>query len=84
MATAIVMLAFAATAVTQAHSTNYRHHAGHAGSMSSRAPRELRPWNIPGRGVVGGASQFNNPGSQIKGYGCLAHPDYGLHTPHFC
>jgi hypothetical protein len=23
-------------------------------------------------------------GLQIKGYGCLAHPDYGLYTPHFC
>ena len=20
----------------------------------------------------------------VKGYGCLAHPDYGLYTPHFC
>jgi hypothetical protein len=20
----------------------------------------------------------------IQGYGCLAHPDYGLYTPHFC
>jgi hypothetical protein len=20
----------------------------------------------------------------VQGYGCLAHPDYGLYTPHFC
>ena len=20
----------------------------------------------------------------VRGYGCLAHPDYGLYTPHFC
>jgi hypothetical protein len=20
----------------------------------------------------------------VKSYGCLAHPDYGLYTPHFC
>jgi hypothetical protein len=30
--------------------------------------------NVPGRGVAGVVSQFNNPGPQIKGYGCLAHP----------
>jgi hypothetical protein len=84
MATVTVMLGFAATGVTQAHPTNYRHHAGYAGSMSSQAPRELWPWNVPGRSVAGVASQFNNPGPQIKGYGCLAHPDYGLYTPHFC
>src|SRR5215472_19184851 len=41
MATAIVMLAFSATGVTQAHPTNFRHHAGDAGSMSPQAPHEL-------------------------------------------
>ena len=25
-----------------------------------------------------------SPGLQIKGYGCIAHPDYGLYIPHFC
>jgi hypothetical protein len=20
----------------------------------------------------------------VRGYGCIAHPDYGLYTPHFC
>jgi hypothetical protein len=37
-----------------------------------------------GRGVAGVVPQFNNPGSQIKGYGCLAHLDSDLYTPHFC
>jgi len=27
--------------------------------------------------------QFNNLDPQIKSYGCLAHPDYGLYIPRF-
>jgi hypothetical protein len=50
----------------------------------SKAPRELWPWNVQGRGVTAVAPQFSNPGPPIKGYGCLAHPDYGLYIPHFC
>jgi hypothetical protein len=86
MATVIIMLAFAATAVAQARPINYHHHlhAGYAGPMYSQAQDELRPWNVPGRGIAGVAPLFNNPGPRIKGYGCLAHPDYGLYTPHFC
>jgi hypothetical protein len=85
--TAIVMLTFVATDVAHARAINDQHHhfrPGYAGSVYSQAPRELWPWNVAGRGVAGVAPQFNNPGLQIKGYGCLAHPDYGLYTPHFC
>jgi hypothetical protein len=83
---AIVALSLSAMGVAQGRPINYQHHfhAGYAGPVYSKAPRELWPWNVPGRGVAGIAPQFNNPGPQIIGYGCLAHPDYGLYTPHFC
>jgi hypothetical protein len=87
MVTAIVMLAFAATDVARARAikdNHYRFRPGYAGMVYSQAPRELWPWNVPGRGCAGVAPQFNNPGLQIEGYGCLAHPDYGLYAPHFC
>jgi len=85
-ATAVIMLGLAATGVARAQPTNDRHyfHAGYAGPAYSEARRELSPWNVRGRGVAGLAPRFNNPGPQIKGYGCLAHPDYGLYTPDFC
>jgi hypothetical protein len=83
-ATAVIMLGVAATSVAQARPINHQHHHFHASYVYSKAPRELWPWNVQGRGVAGVAPQFSNPGPQIKGYGCLAHPDYGLHTPHFC
>jgi hypothetical protein len=54
MATVLVILAFAATGVAQAHPINYQHHhshAGYAGPVYSQAPHA-----------------FNNPGPQIKGY----------------
>jgi hypothetical protein len=84
--TAIVMLTSVATDVAHARVINDQHHfrPGYAGSVYSQAPRELWPWNVAGRGGAGVAPQFNNPGLPIKGYGCLAHPDYGLYTPHFC
>ena len=65
-----IMLAFAATGVAQAHPINYQHHHSHAG--------------YAGPVYSQAPHAFNNPGPQIKGYGCLAHPDYGLYTPHFC
>jgi hypothetical protein len=83
-ATAVIMLGVAATSVAQARPINYQHHHFHgsyAGPVYAKAPRELWPWNVQGRGL---APQFSNRGPQIKGYGCLAHPDYGLYTPHFC
>jgi hypothetical protein len=86
-ATAVIMLGLAATGVAQAHPSNYQHHhfhAGHAGSVHSTAPGKLRPWNVLAPGVASVAPQFNDPGPQIKGYDCLAHPDYGLYNPHFC
>jgi hypothetical protein len=85
-ATAVIMLGLSATGVAQARPINYQHHfhAGYAGPVYSKVLRELSPWNVPGRSVVGVPPQFNNPDPQIKGYGCLAHPDYGLYTPHFC
>jgi hypothetical protein len=85
--TAIVMLAVATTDVAYARAINDQHHhfrRGYAGMVYSQAPRELGPWNVPGRGVAAVTPQFNNPSLQVKGYGCLAHPDYGLYTPHFC
>ena len=86
-ATAVIMLGVAAPSVTQARRINYQHHhfhASYAGPVYSKPPRELGPWNAPGRGVAGVEPQFNNSGPQIKGFGCLAHPDYGLYSPHFC
>ena len=70
MATVLVMLAFAATGVAQARSINYQHHHFHAGYAGPVYSQAPRA--------------LNNSGLQIKGYGCLAHPDYGLYTPHFC
>jgi hypothetical protein len=84
---AIVTLGLAAMSTAQARAINYQHHnfrAGYAGPVYSKAPRELWPWNVQGRGVAGVAPQFSDQGPEIKGYGCLAHPDYGLYTPHFC
>jgi hypothetical protein len=86
-ATVVVKLGVAATSVAQARPINYQHHhfhASHAGPVYARAPRELWPWNVQGVGVAGVALQFSNRSPQIKGYGCLAHPDYGLYIPHFC
>jgi hypothetical protein len=71
-ATAIVMLAFAATHVAHARVINDQHHhfrPGYAGTVYSQAPRELWPWNVPGRGVATVGPQLNNPRLQIKGYG---------------
>jgi hypothetical protein len=84
-ATAVIMLALTATGV--AHPINYHHHhlhAGYAGPMYSQASRLLRPGNVPGRTIAGIAPQFNSSSLQIKGYGCVAHPDYGLYIPRFC
>jgi hypothetical protein len=86
-AMAAIVLGVAATSVAQARHINYRHHhfrASYAGPVYWKALRELWPWNVQGRGVAGVAPRFSDPGPQIKGYGCLAHPDYGLYTPHFC
>jgi hypothetical protein len=86
-AMAIVTLGIAAMSTVQARAINYQHHhfrAGYAGPVYSKALRELWPWNVQGRGVAGVAPQFSDQGPEIKGYGCLAHPDYGLDTPHFC
>jgi hypothetical protein len=86
-ATAVIMLGVAATGVAQGRAINHQHHHFHAGypdPVYSKPPRELWPWNVQGRGVASVAPQFSNPGPEIKGYGCLAHPDYGLYTPHFC
>jgi hypothetical protein len=60
----------------QARYLDSNFHASYVGPMYSKAPRELWPYkDVASRGV---APQFSNPGPQIKGYGCLAHPDYGL------
>jgi len=85
-AMAVIMLGVATTSVAQARRIKYHHHhhGSYAGPVYARAPRELWPWNVQGRGFAGVAPQFSNQGWQIKGYGCLAHPDYGLYTPHFC
>ena len=87
MARAVIMIGIAATSVAQARPINYQHHhfhARYAGPVYAKAPPELWPWSAQGRGFAGVAPQFSNRGPQIKGYGCLAHPDYGLYTPHFC
>ena len=86
-AMAVIMLGVAQTGVAQARPIKYQHHhfhAAYAGPVYSKAARELWPWNVQARGVAGLAPRFSNPGPEIKGYGCLAHPDYGLYTPHFC
>lgn len=55
MATAVVMLAFAATGVAQARAkyTDYGVRPVYASRMSSQAPRELWPWNVPAQGLAG-------------------------------
>jgi hypothetical protein len=56
MATAAVMLAFAATGVAQARPINYQHynfHAGYDGPVYS-SPSSVGSWGfVPGRGIVG-------------------------------
>jgi hypothetical protein len=54
-ATAVTLIAFAATGVAQArtkyHNNNVR--PAYADSVYSQAPRELWPWNVPTQGVRG-------------------------------
>jgi hypothetical protein len=61
-----------------------------------RGPAELGDTHMEGTLTFRGAADHHDhvplgfwPGSVhvdlgVKGYGCIAHPDYGLYTPHFC
>jgi hypothetical protein len=83
MARAVIMIGIAATSVAQARPINYQHHhfhANYAGPVYAKAPSELWPWNVQGRGFAGVAPQFSNRGPQIKGYGLPRPP--GLRSVH--
>ena len=55
------------------HETHIRGAFAFAGDLQARdhVSRGSRPGSVP---VDLG----------IRGYGCIAHPDYGLYAPHFC
>jgi hypothetical protein len=81
MTTAIIMLGLATTGATHARAANYH---------------DSQPWANAGTLTFSSDSDDHNHVRQrlqpraahvdlgISGYGCIAHPDYGLYTPHFC
>jgi hypothetical protein len=51
-------------------------------SEASLRSRVIQTPTVPQGSRIGSVHAHADLG--VQGYGCLAHPDYGLYTPHFC
>jgi len=81
MATAVIILGLATTGAAHARAANYHDYQPWANADTLTFSSDSDYHHYVRQGLRPNAAHVD---LGVRGYGCLAHPDYGLYTPHFC